>query len=187
MTENTSMDPVRDKKTKLNLIFSIIAFLELIAAGLITLTISPDPKNSWLLGFSLQRWALMLFTFFLAACVLIAGRVIYHRKITLKNILRIKANSFAHRLFLLVAFLLFLWGLCSVFSPSYYFGNWAPYYERLQPLSITVGLILLQFSLVSIVFAKKINLHLFYKNPFLGAIISLCDLHYRPCHLYCNH
>jgi hypothetical protein len=168
MTKNTSMGPGSDKKTKLNLVFSIIAFLELIAAGIITLTISPDPKNSWLLGFSAQRWALMLFTFFLAICVLILGRVLDHREITLKSVLRIKTNSFAHRLFLLTAFLLFLWGLCSVFSPSYYFGNWAPYYERLRPLSITVGLILLQFSLVSIFLDKKINLHLLYKSPFLG-------------------
>ena len=178
MTEDKRKESLRDKKAEFNYIFSLIAVFELAVAGLITLTISPDPKNAWLLGFSAQRWALMLFIFFLASCVFFVGRKLHQKKASLKNILKIKTNSFPHRLLLLTAFLLFLWGVCSVFCPPYYFGNWAYYYERLQPLSITSSLILLQFGIVSIVFDKKINPRLFYKSPTFRAalIFAVCSL-----------
>ena len=168
------------KNVRLNFIFSIIASLELIAVSIVTLTILPDPKNAWLLGFSRQRWLLMLVAIFLAIIIFFAGKVAYAKKITFASIMQNKENSFNHRLLVTVIFLLLLWGWSSIFCPAYLFGYGASYFERLRPLSIAVGLIVFQFFLLSLFLDKKITTRSL-KNLILNGEIPRESIFFAIC------
>lgn len=158
MANSINADDNFSKKVRINFIFSIIAFFELVSASFVTLTFEPDQKNAWLLGYSLQRWALMLFSLFVAISIIVAGKMAFNKKVTFASFIQMKVNIFGQRLLAIVTFLLVLWGWCSIFCPAYLFGEGASYFERLRPLSIVIGLVLLQFYLLSLFSNRKINL-----------------------------
>ena len=161
---------LQNKKVQLNFIFTIIAIIEIIVAGIFTLLISPDPKNAWLFGFSRQRWALAMFGTLLSVLVLIAGVWTFKKKTTFHNILQINKNAFWYKPLLFVVHILILWGWCSIVCPPFIFNPFANYFERIRPLSITIGLLLIQWSALSYFIDKLTifkNLPLFDRNkPF---------------------
>lgn len=151
--------PISDsmKNARLNYIFSFISFIEMVTASFVTLTFAPDQKNAWLLGYSFNRWVLMLSSFLLGIGIIIFGIIAYKRKTTFAIIIQNKVGAFGKKIFAVITFILVLWGWCSAFCPSYLFGIGGYTYERLRPLSIAIGLTLLQYSLLYLFSNRKIN------------------------------
>lgn len=145
----------KDNKTRITTIFSVVPVIELIIAGILTLLISPDPKNAWLFGFSKLRWALALLIFLISIGILVIGIRINNKGKTFIDIFFEKKNTFYYRYLWILIIFFIIWGFCSIMFPPYLFGQFANYYERIRPISVAIGLILTQFVFVSINFEKK--------------------------------
>ena len=168
--------------TKIFLI-SLVSFLQFIIAGIFTLTISQDSKNAVIFSFSIQRLVLVFVSFALAGVILATGIIVYKRKITFVIISQLIQSNFVRILINGVIFLFIFWGLLSIYYPAYLFGKWASYYERVQPLSIALGLSAFEFWFLSITSKKKTDFQIsfnfvkrIYFHPILAFAIGILSL-----------
>ena len=157
MSDKISPENRFAKNVRLHLFLSIIAFIELSIACFLVLSLAPDPKNAWLLGYSKLRWGLVLVSLMIALGLLVSGIIVYRKKLTFYGIIEQKVPPLGRKLLAFFTLILILWGWCSIFCPSYLFGTAGSYYERIQPISIAFGLILFQFYLLALFSKRKIN------------------------------
>lgn len=130
-----------------------LAFLQFILAGIWILTISADPKNTTLLGFSAQRLALVGGTFAFACLCLVGGFIAVRKKLTLLRIATAVQQGPMKMLLPGIIVLLALW--LFIFSPAYLFSKSAALYERFQPFSAAFALSVFEFWLALTLYFKQ--------------------------------
>jgi hypothetical protein len=151
---------------------SLLSFLELFISGVMTLLISPDPKNVLILGFSLQRLLLVAGIWVVTILVLTVGVIARKKKLSLDSAWLVDKNKYLRAIIYAISFMLILWGWISVFCPGYLFGRLVFIFERLQPISIALGLSFAQ-SWIFFLFAKG---RLGFRTPLKYAF----QKYYRP-------
>ncbi len=120
---------MNSKKTQMivKLFFGLLATINLISIIKI-FQIPPDPKNAFLLGYSLARWGLIgieVFSFILIFYFFIRS---FKPSFSL-NIFSFGEKFIKKQVWLSGTILFFVTGF--VFSPSYRFGRYAAFFERL--------------------------------------------------------
>ena len=122
----------------------LIASLEWFISGVITLLITPDPKNSLIFGFSALRLLMVAGILILAGLILAAGILALKKHASLDSIWqRITARKF-RLLIYAISVALIVWGWLAVFCPSYLFGKLNFFFVRIQPFSIALAIFLIQ-------------------------------------------
>ncbi len=132
------------KEPQFLFLLSLLAFLELFISGVVTLLITPDPKNALLFGFSAQRLFLVAGIWILAIIVLAAGLMARKKKLSMDSAWLVNKNRYLRQTTYIISFALIVWGWLSLFSPAYLFGNLNYIFERMQPFSVAVGVCLAQ-------------------------------------------
>ncbi len=164
------------KEPQFLFLLSLFAFLELAFSGVMTLWISPDPKNALFFGFSAQRLLLVAGICILAIIVLVAGILARKNKLSLDFVWLVNTKRNLRRPIYAISFALIVWGWLSLFCPAYLFGKLTYIFERLQPLSIALGISLAQ-SWLFFLFARG-------RLGFCTAGKSALQKKYRPSLLF---
>jgi hypothetical protein len=164
------------KEPKFLFRLSLLSSLELFISGLMTLLISPDPKNALVFGFSLQRLFLLAGIWIFAILVLLAGVTARKKKISLDSAWLVNKNKYLRATIHAITFILILWGWISVFCPGYLFSRQVFIFERLQPISIALGLSFAQ-SWIFYLFARG-------RLGFRAPIKYVFQKYYRPTLLF---
>jgi hypothetical protein len=133
-----------NKEPQYLFLLSLLSFIELFIAGLITLNISSDPKNALIFGISVQRLLLVGGIWIMAITVLVAGILARKKKFFLDSTWSGYKQSYCWLLFHAISFALIVWGWISIFCPVYLFNKQMYIFERMQPLSIALGASLVQ-------------------------------------------
>jgi hypothetical protein len=171
---NSGITPT--KEPKYLFILGLFSFLELVCSGLVTLFITPDPKNALIFGFSALRLLQVGGIWILATIVLVVGIMAHRNKVSLDSAWLVNKSSNIHRPILVFSLALIIWGWLALFCPAYLFGNLIYIFERMQPLSIALGACLAQFWLFFL-----------YAKGRLGLLIpgkSAVQKYYRPTLLF---
>ncbi len=150
-----------DKEPQSLFLLSMLAFVEILISGIVTLFIAPDPKNSLIFGYSALRLLLVTGIGITAFIVLLAGVTARKKKISLDAVWLVNKSGIVRRLIYLISFALIIWGWLSLFCPGYLFGRRIFIFERLQPFSIALGLCLAQFW----IFYLYVRGRLEFRNP----------------------
>ena len=169
------------KEPQFLFVLSFFAFLELAFSGVVTLLISPDPKNALLFGFSAQRLLLVAGIWILAIIVLAAGVMARKNKISLDSAWLVNKRRILRLPVYAISFALIAWGWLSLFCPGYLFDKLVFIFERLQPISIALGAVLAQ-SWLFYLFARgrlgfrilgKSAFQKYYRSTFLFAVLLI--------------
>lgn len=132
------------KEPQFLFLLSLFAFLELAFSGVVTLLITPDPKNALIFGFSAQRLLLVAGIWILAVIVLAAGVMARKNKSSLDSVWLVNERRILRLPIYAISFGLIAWGWLSLFCPGYLFGKLVFIFERMQPFSIALGASLAQ-------------------------------------------
>lgn len=132
------------KEPQFLFLLSLLAFLELSISGIVTLIISPDPKNALVFGFSAQRLLLVAGTWILAIIVLVFGGIARTKNLSLDSAWLVNKNRYLRHTIYVISIALIVWGWLSIVSPAYLFGHLNYIFERMQPFSIALGICLAQ-------------------------------------------
>jgi len=103
------------KEPQFLFLLSLLAFLELSISGIVTLIISPDPKNALVFGFSAQRLLLVAGTWILAIIVLAAGGIARTKKLSLDSAWLVNKNRYLKQTIYGISIALIVWGWLSSF------------------------------------------------------------------------
>lgn len=160
-------------------LLSFFAFLELAFSGMVTLLISPDPKNALIFGFSAQRLLLVAGIWILAIIVLAAGVMARKNKISLDSAWLVNKRRILRLPVYAISFALIAWGWLSLFCPGYLFGKLVFIFERLQPFSIALGAVLAQSWLFYLFAQGRLGFRIlgqsairkYYRSTFLFAVL----------------
>jgi hypothetical protein len=165
-----------DKEPQFLFLLSLLVFLELSVSGVVTLLISPDPKNALIFGFSALRLLLVAGIWILAIIVLGVGVKALKKKLSLDSIWLVNKNRNLRQSIYAISFALIVWGWLSLFCPAYLFGRLIYIFERIRPFSIALGASLAQ-SWLFFLFAKG---RLDFRAPGKAAVKK----YYRPTLLF---
>ena len=157
-------------------LLALAAALELFVCGLFTLLISPDPKNAWLFGFSALRVALVGGIWILATVLLAGGFLARSHKLSLNSAWLLDKGKLLRYSIYGFSFLLIIWGWLALFCPPYLFNRQIYIFERIQPASVTVGVLLTQSWLFFLYARGRLN----FRQPIKAAF----QKYYRPALIF---
>ncbi|MGD0878743.1 MAG: hypothetical protein ABSA01_11415 [Anaerolineales bacterium] len=112
----------------------------------------------------------------MATIVLVAGIMARRNNVSLSSAWLVNKSDNLRRPILVISFALIIWGWLALFCPAYLFGKLIFIFERMQPLSIALGVCLAQFWLFFL-YAKG---RLGFRIPVKSAI----QKYYRPTLLF---
>ena len=132
--------------------FFLVATLEALVALVYLFSIPADPKNSFIAGYSLPRLMVMagMIMIFLAMAFLAVLAVRRPQQVLLR-IARVLSSRKKSILAALIFAGLFLAGWVFTFTPSYQFGSYGAYVDRLRPLVAWLALFSLQAGAVLLI------------------------------------
>lgn len=141
----TMTEMIKQKKGELHLLFTIIAFIEGCFSIWKTLTIPSDSKNSFLLGLSASRLAILAFS-----VILLVGLLLLLIRIqSFKRWMAGHFNSETSNLFITglgFVFIALLWFTLGI--PSKDFFPFEAFFVRLQPTLLWIELVVIEFCLL---------------------------------------
>jgi len=159
----------------------LCALLEWFFSGVLTLLITPDPKNSLVFGFSALRLLLVAGIWILAVLLLVAGLIAVKKQASLDSVwLAVQTGNLQLPIYA-ISFVLLVWGWLALFCPAYLFGKYSFTFERIQPFSISLGISLAQ-SWLLILYARgrlgfsavgKAAVRKYYRPTLLFAIVLI--------------
>ena len=149
------MAVIKTKADRLVTLFFLTSIMEGLIVFTILLTIPGDPKNSFLLGYSKNRFVLLAATFAILAGLLVGLLTrrfdyfpLYKR---IANWSRLKPRVF----WIGGLALILLW--VTIFTPAYRLKELAASFFRLQPILIWVELLVIQFALLAMIKLRMIS------------------------------
>jgi hypothetical protein len=147
MTIKTDTKYPQNLFSSIILYISLLAFIQFVVAAIFTLSIIPDQKNGVLVGFSIQRLALVFISLIVASVFLVVGMVAQKRNVTYDSLSTIFKNRTVRILLKCISILLVIWGGFSFYCPPTLLREWVwgAYFERIQPFSDALGLTILEY------------------------------------------
>ncbi len=123
-------------------ILLILGALEFFIATVFIFSLAPDPKNAFLLGYSVSRWAVAIITIGCGVISIYLARRTYQQGLPHKLETTLAQNISTLRS---VSIFMFLVGVIIIISSPDHLGRYAEYFERLRPLLIIVTTLPFQF------------------------------------------
>jgi hypothetical protein len=165
------------KEPQFLFLLSVFAFLELFLSGVATLLITPDPKNGLIFGFSALRLLQVGGIWILATFILVAGITARRNKVSLDSVWLLNKHKVLRRTVYAISFALIVWGWVSLVSPANLFGKQIYIFERMQPLSIGIGVCLAQ-SWLFFLYARgcvlgKSVVQKYYRSTLVFAVVMI--------------
>ncbi|MGB8213935.1 MAG: hypothetical protein WCE68_10295 [Anaerolineales bacterium] len=132
------------KEPQFLFLLSLFAFLELFISGVVTLFITPDPKNAVIFGFSALRLVQVVVIWILAIIVLVAGVIARKNELSLDSAWLVNKSRNLRRAVYAISFAFIVLGWLALFCPAYMFGRLGSIFMRIQPFSVALGLSMAQ-------------------------------------------
>jgi hypothetical protein len=126
-------------------ILSLVAFLELIVAGIVTLILPSDLKGAIIFGFSLLRLLLVGGIWIQAGVILLLGVRAKRYQLSFNPVWLVNLKPALRFLIYGASSILILWGAIALIIPAPWLGKFVYYFQRMQPYSIAMGIILVQY------------------------------------------